>query len=148
MFFFFTGLNFVSRSRELFSGHPYQSQQQQQPSSAYTAMECDSSPSTGRSQQQQHHPHRTQPQQVPQRYHQVPQAVLNHGPGSLPYALTGHSMMHQSKQQHNSINQGAQVVPQQSTKSRQQDGTTRDSNRDDSSPMVGVCLQPSPVVIH
>lgn len=137
------GLNLVSRSRELLSGHPYQSHQQQPPS-AYAAMECDSSPSSGRS--QQHHSHRAQPQQVPQRFHQMPQAVLNHGPGSLPYALTGHPMIHQSKQHHNS--QGVQVVPQQSTRTRQQDGNARDGNRDDSSPMVGVCLQQSPVVIH
>ncbi|XP_060532424.1 serine/threonine-protein kinase minibrain isoform X2 [Cylas formicarius] len=54
------GLNLVSRSRELLPGHPYQ-----QAPSAYMAMECDSSPSSGRS-QQQHHSHRGGPQQVSQ----------------------------------------------------------------------------------
>ncbi|XP_066254173.1 serine/threonine-protein kinase minibrain isoform X1 [Euwallacea similis] len=96
------GLNLVSRPRDPFSSHPYQSQQQP-PSAAYATMDCDSSPSSTRS-----HPHRGM-QQVPQRYHQVPQQAvnLNHGPGSLPYTLTTHPVMHQSKQ-----NQSVQVVPQ------------------------------------
>ncbi|XP_050300387.1 serine/threonine-protein kinase minibrain isoform X2 [Anthonomus grandis grandis] len=142
------GLNFVSRSRELFSAHHYQPEQPQQQISAsyagYSTLwnpQTAQSPTTGRAPHNPHRGQQTQAQQVvPQRYHQVPhQAVLNHGPASLQtYTLP---------KQHNGNNgggnQGAQVVPHQNVR-KQSDGTNRDGN----SPMVGVCLQQSPVVIH
>ncbi|XP_019881080.1 serine/threonine-protein kinase minibrain [Aethina tumida] len=60
------------------------------------------------------------------RYHQM----NSHGPSSLPYAPYGSVI----EQKH-----AAQNGPQKSTSGE---------SRDDSSPMVGVCVQQSPVVIH
>lgn len=115
------GLNLVSRSRELFSGHPYQSQQ------SYAAMECDSSPSSSSSRS---HPHRGGVQQVPPRYHQMAPAPTNHGPGSLPY-------VHPLSVPKPTYSNGTQVVQQR-----------RGGEGDDNSPMVGVGMQQSPVAIH
>ncbi|KAL1509811.1 hypothetical protein ABEB36_004492 [Hypothenemus hampei] len=150
------GLNLVGRSRDPFSSHHYQSQPQST-SSAYTAMELDASPSIGRS--SQHHRGSggggVGSTHVQQRYHQGPQstAVLNHGPGSLPYPLSGHPMAihHQSKSQSHTQMPQQQQNSRNSRQQQQQDsngGGGSSTNQDGSSPMVGVCLQQSPVVIH
>lgn len=93
---------------------------------SYSAMECDPSPSR--------HPHRS-------RYQTTtvgappPPSLLNHGPSSLPYAPYPNTMMDNQTPKHNQAANGPQ--------SKQ-----TDSSKEDSSPMVGVCIQQSPVAIH
>lgn len=87
-------------------------------------MECDPSPSR--------HPHPRQ------RYPPAPTAsMMNHGPQSLQYAPYPNSKMESTPpSKHNQV---AQSNGPQSKSS---------SNDRDDSPMVGVCVQQSPVVIH
>lgn len=114
------GLNLVGRARDL-TGHPYQQQQL----SSFTAMECDPSPSR--------HPHPRQ------RYPAASTvSMMNHGPQSLQYApYPGSRLESTPPSKHNQVAQS----------NGPQSGKSSSNDRDDS-PMVGVCVQQSPVVIH
>lgn len=99
---------------------------------SYSAMECDPSPSR--------HPHRSRYQTTAAAAAvgaPPPPSLLNHGPSSLPYAPYPNTMMdnNQTTPKHNQAVNGPQTKQ-------------TDNNKDDSSPMVGVCVQQSPVAIH
>lgn len=132
LYFIFVGLNFVGRTRDLSGHHSSSSSSYHHQPSMFTVMECDTSPAS--TQPIRHHQHR------PQRY--------------PPPPLTGCPPSFQYPTKHGGQQTGASALvngpaPGSGASSGGGSSASKDSaDRDGSSPMVGVCVQQSSVVIH
>lgn len=135
---FFIGLNMVNnRSRP---EHMYPIGYTNS-SSTQTAMECEPVPMMNSSHQRHGHQHRATHRYQPPRS----SALMNYAPCSLPTeTMSGYYQPYSGQRSYTGLtNQDGTSGKMQTTSSSSNNQTERDD-----SPMVGVCVQQSPVAIH